>query len=674
MKLNLLVATSQLNSQIGNTLGTGSSEGLSHLARLMSECGIRGDIYDLPNGSQHPGTASPFSLISGFALKTDEISFRNLPELRDDPQLMSHLEKISATYNRFFRQKRAVNYALKRSIMPWVLESCYQNFCKREYEHRLEQFDNFCTLAGYWLDDYALYETYKEKEIDLTSRGYSQKESLESTTFRKTCEERINFYKYQQFICYEQKQAIRQELKKLAVGLVVNLPFGVELQSADVFFHPDVFDDSLQVGCSPEPEHGYPEQAWGIAAYREKTPGLRRYLEEKMKWLTLFGDGIFLDHMVGWSGQYVLPMHIPPESVFPHGQFLTTDHIERKSNIHWFLDILLQTDLEIRGEIAGDHQRVQATIEAIDECLAAGHEIGAMAIPRWETSSNRLKPLCEYKPATLTMVETHDTSTLLQYLLNRKGYSEDFETREQILMFCRRVVGLPFVLEDIPLTLDACSSSFWFEICRRFTAGTPSKELVFTLPGLLSLLSKDHRSATIENNINVKPGTSGAVGNGCGNWSYFSPPIETMVDDADVRQSLKTLGDRSFAPFDYFHTYQDPQKTDLPLNILYSKIQNREIIFRDKQNGWTVWEKPSEYIKHLFALELVIQNAAEMEVWQRIDLEGLLDLDTDGNYTFLDLNNDLAAYTYDARELKANQLFIRLDSGQIHHFLVVQDT
>lgn len=673
MKLNLLVASSQLNSESGNILGTGTSEGMSHLARLMSECGINGDIYDLPNGSQNPGTASPFSLNNGFALKTDEIVFHKIPDLHDDSLLTKHIERISESYNRFFKQKRTVNYTLKRSVMPWILEACYQNFREREYEHRQEQFENFKSIARYWLDDYALYEVYKEKEVNRKSTVFSRKETRDVATFVEEHQERIEFFKYQQFICFEQKRSLHNELKQLGIGLFVNIPFGVELHSADVFFHPEVFDDSLQVGCSPEPEHGYPEQAWGIAAYREKTEGLRNYLEEKMKWLSLFGDGIFLDHMVGWCGQYVLPMEIPDGSVYPHGQFLTSVLDERKSNMHWFLDIILQTGLEIRGEIAGDHERVQATIAVVDELLAAGHEIGAMAIPRWETDNNRLIPLKNYAPTTLTMVETHDTSTLLQYLLNRKGYGDDFETLEKILEFCQRVLGLPVFLEDIPLQLDSCHPSFWFEICRRLTAGTPSKELVFTLPGLLSLLSAKHRSTSIENNINVKPGTSGAVGNGWGNWSYFSPPLEIMLNDSFVKKSLHMLGNRSFLPFDYFHARQNPSDSDYPLQVLFSRIQNREIISKNLQNEWSVWEDPLGPDSRPYELELVIQNPAEIEAWERVDLSGLIDLDIGRRVHFLDLNDNLCCYAYDAADLKANQLFVRLAPGQVHHFLVYKD-
>jgi len=672
MKLNLLVATSQLKSNTGNMLGTGTSEGLDRLAEIMSAGGICGDIYDLPNGAQSPATASPFSLTSGFALKTDELAVGGIPELLENVKLNRHVTRIAETHQRHFGDKRRVNYGLKRSLMPWILEECYGAFKKRQYEHRLEQFNSFQAAADFWLDDYALFEAYKFRELDLSNPAYRRKTSPEVIAFSRAAAELIEFFKYQQFICFEQKQAIRRNINRRGIGLFVNLPFGVELESADVFFHPEVFDDQRQVGCSPEPEHGYPEQAWGIAVYRERSQGLADYLTARMQWLALLGDGVFLDHMVGWCGQYVLPMKIPAGSVYPHGEFLTTDHEERKTNMRWFLEIVLQTGLKIRGEIAGDHKRVLATIETVEAFAAAGHEIGTMAVPRWESENGRLKPLHRYRPSTLTMVETHDTSTLLQYLLNQKGYDADFESPILILEFCRRVLGLPFFAKDVPLTLDGCADIFWLEVCRRFAHGSPSTELVFTLPGLLSILTPRYRSASIENNINIKPGTSGAVGNGWGNWSYFSPPIEIIRDDPVTRSRLKELGNRSYTPFDYFHELDGSRISHPELAVIHSNPCARRIVCRNDQGRWDVLERAQLPAAAAVELELLVANESEVELWERIDVSGLLDLEPPSGYSFTDLNGKMATYRYAAADLKTDRLFSRLAPGQVHHFLVTR--
>ncbi|MBU3917012.1 4-alpha-glucanotransferase [bacterium] len=674
MKFSILVATSQLDSQYGRSLGTGTMEGLRSLAETMVECGIHGDIYDLPNGSRNPDTASPFSLNNGFALNTDELNLVRIPELRENPELLRHVKKLSELHDKKFKVNRTVSYTLKRTLTSWILEECAQVFNARKYEHRIQQFEEFRKISDYWLEEYVLYEVYKEQNTDLSDKEFRRKNSPTVRQFIQKHKERIEYYRYIQFLCFEQRQQVKTDLEKLGIGLIINLPFGVEFDSADVFFHPEVFDCKTQVGCSPEPEHGYAEQAWGIAAYKERTPGLKKYLEEKMRWISLMGNGIFLDHLVGWCGQYILPMTIPEDSIYPHGEFLTEDFEQRKENLCWFLRIVLNSGLQVKGEVAGDGQRVKVTKEVINEMLEKGKDISAMAIPRWEAVENRLKPLNSYQASTLTMVETHDTSTLLQYLLNRKGYNEDFETPQRIKEFCNRVLGLPFHACDVPLTIDACTEDFWFEICRRLLEGSPSEDLLFTLPSIISILSKQFRSATIENNVNVKPGTAGAVGNGWRNWSYFSPPVETMLTDLNLKTSLTKLGRRKYRPFDYFHKMVQSGEPASDLRVIYSKPEGKSIVFRNPVGKWTVLKDEINIAEQKTVLELVIYNdSEEKEAWERIKVAEVINLKENTTYNFQDLNNDQACYSYTSEALINDHLFIKLGPQQIHHFLVYLD-
>ncbi len=674
MKLNFLVATSQVNSEEGRSFGTGNVNGLRQLAEIMNECRIKGDLYILPFGSRNANIASPFSLNNGFALTTDEIDLFGIPELKEDPGLKSSLHEIHSANHQFFQQNRTVSYTLKRTLVPWVTNSCYSIFKETASAERLEGFKEFQDLASYWLEDYALYELFREIGLELRDEQYRNKDSHRVKEIIEEHGNRIEYFKYLQYLCFEQRQQIHRELRQLKIGLILNLPFGVEFDSADVFFHPEVFEEGFQVGCSPEPEHGYPEQAWGVAVYKELSPCLERYLSEKMNWLSLMGDGIFLDHFVGWCGQYVVPLKISPENSYPHGHFLTEDHEQRKKTLTWFINIVKQSGLEIRGEVAGDSARVKVTSEVIRDYIHRGENISAMSIPRWTAEQNILVPLNRYQASTLTMVETHDTSTLLQYLLNKKGYNDDFETAEKILEFCNRILALPFFSTDIPLKLPDCHETFWLELCRRLCQGTPSNDIVFTLPGLLSMLSENHRSATIENNINVRPGTSGRVGNGWRNWSYYSPPIETMVRDPQLKKALGKLGDRQYHPFDYFHTFTEEEEEENDeadgLQMIYSKPANRSIVHRNSDSVWTMLELPLELTQDKIDLELIIKNGKEEEIWKRIDLNHLLDLQTFCLYNFQDLNSKRDCYSYSSEDLATNRLFIRLQPGQIHHFLV----
>ncbi len=673
MKLNLLVSTSQINSKEGKLLGTGTVNGLGHLAEIMVANGIHGDIYDLPNGSRNPTIASPFSLNNGFALTTDELNLFEIPELEFDPGFRRHLEDLHNTNQQLYRDNRTVSYTLKRTIIPWVLQHCYELFKENLSEDRQTDYQNFCETAAYWLDHYALYEVLKGENNQLQKQDYRDLSAYEALQFKIHHEDLIGYYRYEQFLCYLQRTAIHKKLRDLSIGLIVNLPFGVEFDSADVYFHPEVFEPGIQVGCSPEPEHGYPEQAWGVAVYKERSTGLQEYLSEKMRWLARFGDGVFLDHMVGWCGQYVVPLEIPMDSVYPHGRFLTEDHEKRVENLIWFLEIIDRAGLEIRGEVAGDAPRVRATREAIDYFKHINGTVRAMAIPRWEAENDRLIPLSSYSQSTLMMVETHDTSTLLQYLLNKKGYFDDFEAPQRILEFCRRVLGLPFVQKDIPLQLENCPEDFWIEVFSRLCRGSKSDDVVFTLPGIISLLSPQYRSSTIENNINVKPGTSGKIGNGWRNWSYFSPPIETINEDLLIKQALAIAGRRTYQKFDYFHNLDVNSLQKPGLTILRSIPLGRQIIYLDNHSKWQILPL-KESIAGLINAELIVGNEGDREIWHHINLESIIDLEIDCDYRFQDLNGGRECYTYSSAQIKRDGLFVKLQPGQVHHFLVYEDS
>ncbi len=199
-------------------------------------------------------------------------------------------------------------------------------------------------------------------------------------------------------------------------------------------------------------------------------------------------------------------------------------------------------------------------------------------------------------------------------------------------------------------------------------------DIVFTLPGLISILSKKYRSATIENNINVRPGTSGKVGNGWRNWSYFSPPIETMVQTSSLKHALKELGTRQFQPFDYFHELKETKTGIEGLQIIYSKPANRSIIYRGSQKTWIKLELPTELTLEKIELELIIRNDGEEEIWQRIDLGKMLDLEDYNVFNFQDLNSERECYSYSSEDLATNLFFIRLQPNQIHHFLVYKES
>lgn len=675
MKFSFLVSTAQLKSKKGTLLGIGTNDALLHLAELMHECGMEGNIYDLPIGSKIPDMASPFSLSSGFALTTDLLNLLKIPELKQSPSQYAEVKKMVQRYETTFGYSERVNYSLVRSIAPWVLEKCYTNFKSRLSFDRLKEYQAFLRLARYWIHHYSLYEVYKEKGVDLTQPEFANTSHPVVQEFIEKNSNRLNFHKYLQFLCYEQRKAILKEFRKLEMRLILNLPFGVDINSADVFFHPDVFYNDLQVGAPPEPEHGYPEQLWGIAAFNEKSDALRQYLKEKMTWLSYLGDGVFLDHLVGWCGQYLIPFS--PSSSPEEGEkgcFITENQEEREENLTWFLNIVLDSGLIIQGETLGDRERVVATNRVLEKLAKEGKQLSVMSIPRWENHEGKPKPLRNYECNSLIMVGTHDTPTLLQYLTNKKGVESEFENPEQILAYTRRVLGLPFQLADIPLKVEELTQEFCFAIIRRLVQGTQAEEIVFPLPVLISFLASNYRNTSVNHNINIQPGTSGVVDNPTGNWSYFSPPIEVFAKEDDLRLQLKALGKREFKPFDYFHELACIEGDQEKLFACYSDPTDREIVYRNKRGDWDVLTLPNKAFSSLPIFELTVMNMGTHEAWGNFFLGECFSWQTNVEYHFTDLNQPDQTYRYFGKELSEKPFFVKLLPEKRHHFLVTTIT
>lgn len=672
MKFNLLVSTSQLNSLEGNIFGTGTVDSVLKLATAMEQSGIKGDIYDLPNGSRDRYTASPFSLNNGFALTTDELNLMKIPELFQEQKFYMQVKELFDIYQTQFKESRKVDYTMKRTISTWVLKHCYKMFKASQFLHRMEQFQAFENAASYWLEEYALYEVFRELYPDDLEFQSSAKSTDIIQRIRSEKKEEIQYYKYIQFLCFEQRRQLHKALQELGKGLIINLPFGVELYSADVYFHPEVFDPTLQVGCSAEPYNGFPEQAWGIAAYTEKSEGLAHYLKEKMKWLSLLGDGLFIDHLVGWCGQYVLPMEIQKEERGACGYFLTESEAQRIENLEWYLDIIFSAGLSVKGEVVGDYERVNVTRKVIDTYIREKKDICAMAIPRWEENKEGILPLSAYRKSTLMMVETHDTSTLLQYLFNLRGDRKDSESIQRIENFATRVLAAPWLEKDLPLKEGEVKGEVYQELIRRLLQGTPAKEVVFTFSSLCSLLLSSERTASAKNNINYQPGTEGAIDNEWNNWCFLSPGIESLFDSPEAVEFLSEVGHRSYAEFDYFHLNKG-ENAQGRLKVLSSKIGSRKIIFRNQELKWSIWKDFSFCPKNEIIGELLITNCGENEEWGFIDVSDLIDLDKiDKMYAFKDINHDQACYYRSASDLKKEKLFVKLEAGKSHHFLLFE--
>ena len=625
----------------------GATAPLVRLAELMVKAGLTGNIFELPIQEREKTQASPFSITSGFALHPSDLAIEKIPELKKSPEDLKVIGLLLATYNKTFSESKKINFQFQTTLVHFALESAYPNFDPQG--KRKKSYESFIKQSNYWLEDYCLFQVLKE----------TNKKIPKSLKLTPAQEKRKEFFAYVQFLCWEQRVEIHKKLQGLKIGLVLNLPFGVEPASPDVIFNEDVFDQTMQVGCSPEPEHGYPEQAWGITPYIEKSEALRKYLLARFDWLSQLGDGLFLDHLVGWCGQYVLPETLPAEAG-PHGHFLTENQEERIENILWLFDCFKGKDLNLSAEIAGDHNRLHATLEGLEQGRKEGLAMSVMEIPRWKRNEEgKIKSLGQYQPESLMMLETHDTTTLLQYLTNKKGDQEDFESGETIAQFCQMFLGWPIFAAQAPIQLAALNCEVTWELFRRIYHGSKAEELVFTYGGLVSLLHPEFFTVSVENNINVAAGTTGEVGNLKGNWSFYSPPLSAF---ADLVPKLNALGPRQELPI---APVQSTAAAEGKPELLFSDLENKQVIFF-YEGKYQLFKPKSKEQSPSF--ELLLHNPHDYEIGGMADL-AVFDLPSKGAVLVTDLNATGKSYQHELKKINQEGLFYQMMPGQKHHLI-----
>ena len=132
---------------------------------------------------------------------------------------------------------------------------------------------------------------------------------------RERFSKRESFFKYVQWIATGQWLAIRRYAEEREVALMGDIPFGVNLYSADVYSRRDEFAIDWSGGAPPEPYFKDDEftqkwgQNWGIPLYRWDM--MRSQNLDWWRWRVRGVQKIFhvfrIDHVLGFYRIYAFP-------------------------------------------------------------------------------------------------------------------------------------------------------------------------------------------------------------------------------------------------------------------------------------------------------------------------------------------------------------------------------
>jgi 4-alpha-glucanotransferase len=256
---------------------------------------------------------SPYSSTSAFAGNLLLISLERLGE-------RGWLE--AGALSRLPNRVGPIDYDQARGAKLPLLRHAAENFLARASAEARARFEAFAQENSWWLDDYVLFESLRERygrNWNRWPQPLARRDSRAIEAARQELSRELLLLEVLQFFFWEQWHALRQYCQQKAIRVVGDIAIFVDYESADVWAHRDLFrldEESLE----PEVVSGVPPdyfsatgQRWGNPLYdwgRLRASGFRWWIE-RLRWATHTCDFIRLDHFRGFAQFWEIPAEEP---------------------------------------------------------------------------------------------------------------------------------------------------------------------------------------------------------------------------------------------------------------------------------------------------------------------------------------------------------------------------
>lgn len=409
---------------------------------------------------------------------------------------------------------RDASYAAKLK----VLENVYR---VERGPGRQRQFEAFKADAGEGLENFARWCALAE-DLQPGAPEWAEADGPGSDYVLQRLpqlQERIDFFKWLQWICDEQLEAVQRAATKagMGIGVIHDLAVGVHPAGADAWMLRDVLTQGISVGAPPDmfnqrgqdwsqpPWHPGRLAESGYAAYRDMIRTILRH-----------AGGIRVDHILGLFRLW----WIPQEAQSPgEGAYVYYDH-----------EALI-------GILALEAQRAGAVVIGEDlgvfepwvqEYLAERGVLGTSILWFEQTEDGPRAPE-EYRVGALTSVNTHDLPPTAGYLagehvnlreslglLNRPVEEErkaDSEAQEAVLEALRKRGLLPKAAAgQVAGQMHGAQVQQTVEALHRFILQTPSVLLGVALADLVGEKKTQNQPGTADEYPNWRIPLSGPDG------------------------------------------------------------------------------------------------------------------------------------------------------------------
>lgn len=368
-------------------------------------------IQILPIHETAIGENCPYSALSAYAIDPVFLSIKDVKEVKESPEAQELISQMKDDIL-FWRGEPKVQFKYIKSGKYKVLWAAYKHFLQEEKNKntpRFKEFLDFQAKHGHWLAPYSMFRTAKDllgwtswKHWDKTLKEIHVDELKKFVGHHA---EQIMFFSYIQWLLQKQLEEVRALAKEKGVLIFGDIPFGVNLDSADVWANQRRYNLNAEVGA-PQDQFSEGGQKWGLPAYN--WPDIQannfNFWRAKIKRACDIYDIFRLDHMVGFYRTWVF------ENGEEKGHYDLIDEEKQKQRGYEFLKAVIEAasgKLPI-GEDLGvipDYMR-----QMMQENSIIGYRV-----LRWEKDNEVFREPRSYPVASLATTATHDTETLKEW-------------------------------------------------------------------------------------------------------------------------------------------------------------------------------------------------------------------------------------------------------------------
>jgi 4-alpha-glucanotransferase len=425
-------------------LGIGDLEALRQFIDWAAGIGFK--IVQLLPVNEMGGDHSPYNAISAVALEPTTLYLApGSPEdlsQEDFDEVIAHsdIERL---------RKGAVKHDRIRSLKIDLLEKSFVNFSRRTAKDAAHAigFGAFCEAERVWLVDYAFFRALMEENGNRETWDQWQAEhrtadsarawlAAQSPEKQARFDERARFYRYVQWIAHSQWTAVKSYAEARGVGLMGDMPFGINYYSADVYSRRDEFALDLSGGAPPEPYFKDDEftqkwgQNWGIPLYRWDVMRVRNFAwwRQRVRGVRKIFHVFRIDHVLGFYRIYAFPWR--PERN-PEFLPLTWDEMRGRTGgtIPQFYPRDDSTWENCEANRREGEEYLRMVLEESGDTRVVGEDLGTVPhyvrpslhslgvatfkIPQWENyDGGRSIPGSEYQRVSVATYATHDHKPL----------------------------------------------------------------------------------------------------------------------------------------------------------------------------------------------------------------------------------------------------------------------